>query len=106
MSASDGIATTPGIGERLGDDAGAEIVVGMGVGEVDGLELLARLDDLRDDPVGAGQRPLRVDENSVGLAGDDDRRDLERLLVAEDDFGRQRLSRIRVEPDLHCTYPR
>ena len=78
----------PGLGERLGDGAGAEVVIGMGVGEIDRREVLARLQDLGDDPVGARQRPLRVDEHRVGLARDDDRSDLERFLVAEEDLGR------------------
>ena len=77
----------PRLGEGLSDDAGAKVVVGMGVGQVDGRELLAGLDDLGDEFVSGGERPLRVDKDRVGLAHDDDGCDLECLLVTEVHLG-------------------
>ena len=75
------------LGERLGYGAGAEVVVGMGVSQIDRRQVLARCQYFRYHLVGARERPLRVDQNRVCLARDDDRSDFKRFFIAVEDFG-------------------
>ena len=69
-----------GVGENTVNLAHTPIVIRMGMGGIDGLQLQSGLQYFSDHPVGIGTGPLAVDQNALFFTHDNDAGDVKSIL--------------------------
>ena len=75
----------PCVGERVGDDLGAEVEVRVAGADDDGAQRLARVEDGGRDTVAVGAGERGVDDEGLGVPGHEDARLVERRRRAVED---------------------